>query len=169
MSAGRGWSLRTARPDDVGQVSALLERSYLPLWAGHYEAALLDAVAPLVTRANPRLLASGTFFVAMSDCGIAVGCGGWTHEAPGTGVLEDGIGHIRHFATDADWLRLGIGGAIIRRCIAEAKVEGLTTLMADSARGAELFYAAFGFQPLGPSAPMIGDTILPGTMMRLAL
>jgi GNAT superfamily N-acetyltransferase len=169
MGAARSWSLRTARPDDAEPVSALLDRSYPTLWAGHYDPDLLAAIRPLVTRANPRLLASGTFFVAIAADGRAVGCGGWTHEAPGTGILTEGVGHIRHFATDPDWLRLGIGAAMLRRCIDEARVAGLAVLMADSARGAEGFYATFGFEAEAPSAPVIGEVVLPGTLMRLVL
>lgn len=169
MCAARSWSLRVATPDDADAVSALLERSYPVLWRGHYAPALIEAVRPLVTRANPRLLASGTFFVVTRDGGQAVACGGWSHEAPGTGERTPGVGHIRHFATDADWLRRGMAGAVLRRCIEEAGAAGLAALMADSALGAERFYAAFGFEPLGPSAPLIGGHVLPGTVMRLDL
>jgi len=156
-------------PDDAEPVSALLDRSYPALWAGLYDADLLEAVRPLVTRANPALLASGTFFVAVSDRGMVVGCGGWTHEAPGTGALTTGTGHIRHFATDPLWLRRGIGAAMLRRCIDEARAAGLESLLADSARGAERFYAAFGFEAQEESAPVIGGHVLPGTLMRLVL
>lgn len=169
MNAERSWSLRTARPEDAEAVSNLLARSYPLLWTGRYEPALLDTVLPLVTRANPRLLASKRFFVAISEEGPIVGCGGWSLEAPGTGERAPGIGHIRHFATDADWVRHGIGRAILSRCTADAAAEGVRTLLADSAKGAEAFYAAFGFVPQGPSAPLIGGVVLPGTMMKLVL
>lgn len=169
MADARSWSLRVATPDDAGQVSALLDRSYSTAWASFYEADLIAAVRPYVTRANPKLLASGTYFVAMSDGGLAVGCGGWTHEAPGTGALADGVTHIRHFATDPEWLRLGIAGAMLRRCMVEAKAGGAATLFADSARGAELFYASFGFETVGPSNPVINGHVLPGILMKRTL
>lgn len=169
MAPDRRWSLRVATPDDAEAVSALLARSYPPLWVGHYPDDLLAAVLPLVTRANPRLLASGTFFVVESCDGLAVGCGGWTRETPGTNIVIPGTGHIRHFATDAAWLRQGIAAAMLTRCIEEARAAGLTALLADSAFGAERFYAAFGFVAESETAPMIGDVILPGTQMRLIL
>jgi len=165
----RSWSLRVARPGDAKAVSALLDRSYPIAWQGIYESALIDALRPLVTRANPLLLASGTFFVVESVDGMAVGCGGWSPEAPGTRAIVPGTAHIRHFATDPDWLRLGIGAAMLGRCIEEARAGGFRWLMADSAHGAERFYAASGFEVQGPSAAQIGDHILPGTMMRRAL
>lgn len=169
VTAEQRWTLRVAMPGDIDQVSALLDRSYNQLWASHYDADVIAAVRPFVTRANPKLLSSGTYFVVTAPDGLAVGCGGWTHEAPGTGALEDGIAHVRHFATDPDWLRLGIAGAMLRRCIAEAKASGAGTLFADSAHGAEAFYASFGFETLRPSAPNINGHILPGILMRLAL
>lgn len=158
-----------AGPGDAAQVSALLDRSYPTIWAGHYEPALIAAVRPFVTRANPALLASGTYFVAMAEEGKAVGCGGWTREAPGTGMLEPGVAHIRHFATDPDWLRQGIGRAMLHRCIVEAKADGAASLFADSAYGADGFYGALGFEPVGPSNPVIGGHVLPGLLMRLVL
>jgi GNAT superfamily N-acetyltransferase len=166
---GVGWSVRIARPEDAAAVSALLERSYPTLWADHHPPELLAAVIPAVTRANPILLASRTFFVAVTPQGDAVGCGGWTREAPGTGEVEEGVGHLRHFATDPQWLRQGIGAAIVAQSIAGAREARLTTLMADSACGAEAFYAAAGFVFERVSAPLIGGVILPGTMMRLSL
>src|SRR5688572_17098748 len=75
MSAAQSWSLRVATPADADTVSALLDRSYPTLWASHYEPALIEAVHPFVVRANPKLLASGTYFVAIVEDGLAVGCG----------------------------------------------------------------------------------------------
>jgi hypothetical protein len=43
-----------------------------------------------MTKANPKLLASGTFYVAQSLHGEIVGCGGWTREQPGTGEVVQG-------------------------------------------------------------------------------
>jgi N-acetylglutamate synthase-like GNAT family acetyltransferase len=169
MPDARSWSLRVATPDDAAQVSALLDRSYGTIWVGHYDPDLIATVRPFVTRANPKLLASGTYFLAEAPDGLAVGCGGWTHEAPGTAALEDGVAHIRHFATDPDWLRLGIAAAMLRRCMAEAKASGAVTLFADSALCAEGFYGAFGFEVQGPTAPLINGHPLSGVLMRLAL
>lgn len=169
MADARSWSLRVATPADADAVSALLDRSYSTMWASYYEPALIAAVRPFVTRANPKLLGCGTYFVVMAQDGLAVGCGGWTHEAPGTAVLAAGVAHIRHFATDPAWLRLGIASAMLRRCIAEAKAAGATTLFADSARGAEAFYTAFGFETQEESAPLIGGHVLPGILMRRPL
>jgi GNAT superfamily N-acetyltransferase len=164
------WSLRTAQPDDAGAISALLGRSYPLIWKSHYAPDMLAAVLPLVTRANPSLLASGRFFVAMAACGeLAVGCGGWSAQWPGSERADPCISHARHFATDTRWLRKGIGQAILDRCAKDAKAAGFVMMLADAARGAEPFYAASGFEPAGLSSTVIGGTPVPGTMMKRLL
>lgn len=163
------WSLGTAQPVDADAISALLERSYPLIWKSHYPPAILAAVLPLVTRANPSLLASGRFFIAMVEGKLAMGCGGWSAEWPGSERVDPGVCHARHFATDAHWLRKGIGRAIFDRCINDAKAAGFATMLVDSARGAESFYAALGFSPVGPSNTVIGGMALPGTMMMRLL
>lgn len=58
--------LRTATPDDRAAVSDLLDQSYRVLMAGAYPADLLAQALPLITKANPVLLAAfsaGTVFV----------------------------------------------------------------------------------------------------------
>ena len=100
-------SVKVARPDDAAGVERVLRASY-PLMAAAYEAALLTCALPVMTRASPRLLAGGSYFVA-EMAKLVVGCGGWSHEKPGTSLVEPGVGHIRHFATDAAWVGRGIG------------------------------------------------------------
>jgi len=169
VTKAQGWTLRAATPGDARAVSALLGRSYTDDWARHYEPALVAALRPRLVRANPGLLASGTYYLAVTDDGLPVGCGGWSREAAHTGDIEAGVAHIRHFATDASWIRRGIASMMLTRCIAEVGGEGVTTLFADSARGAAAFYERFGFENMGPSAPTMGGHVLPGFTMRLAL
>ncbi|MBA4174894.1 MAG: GNAT family N-acetyltransferase, partial [Hyphomicrobium sp.] len=57
----RRLSIRVATPEDREAVTRLLQRSYPALMAGSYEPAVLAAALPLMTQANPALLASGTF------------------------------------------------------------------------------------------------------------
>jgi GNAT superfamily N-acetyltransferase len=164
------WSLRTAQPDDADAISALLGRSYPLIWKSHYAPDMLAAVLPLVTRANPSLLASGRFFVVMAAYEeLAVGCGGWSAEWPGSAGADPGLCHARHFATDARWLRQGIAQTIVDRCVKDATAAGFETMLVDSAKGAEPFYIACGFVPIGPSNTFIGGRPIPGTMMKRPL
>ena len=63
----RRLSIRVATPEDREAVTRLLQRSYPALMAGSYEPAVLAAALPLMTQANPALLASGTFVVAVAE------------------------------------------------------------------------------------------------------
>jgi hypothetical protein len=67
------YQARAARPADSDAVSALLSASYSTLLTTRYDGDLLQHALPLITKAQPTLLASDTYY---------------EREA-----------HIRHFAT----------------------------------------------------------------------
>jgi GNAT superfamily N-acetyltransferase len=113
--AEKPYALRVAGPADAEAVTALLAASYPALLAAAYTADVLAATLPLMTKANPRLLASGTYYVAEADGGSLAGCGGWTAEMPGSGEVVPGVGHIRHFATHPQWTRRGVASAMLVR------------------------------------------------------
>jgi GNAT superfamily N-acetyltransferase len=170
MSKDGEYSLRAATPTDGEGVSALLEASYPQLLAPDYDPRLLAAALPLMTKANPRLLASGTYYVAETGGDAVVGCGGWTVEAPGGGESRPGIGHIRHFAIHPEWTRRGIGRALLDRCVEQARAHGIKNLECFSTLTAEAFYRSAGFVTLGPvNVPMSPTIALPSVRMRLSL
>lgn len=51
--------IRVATVGDDREVSTLLDASYSTLLRGHYKNELLIVALPLMTKANPHLLASG--------------------------------------------------------------------------------------------------------------
>jgi N-acetylglutamate synthase-like GNAT family acetyltransferase len=128
MIDGSTHSIRIARPSDSDAVSALLEASYSTLLAARYDHEMLSRALPLMTRANPTLLASGTYYVAESDQGNLVGCGGWTTARPGGGEIIEGEAHIRHFATHPEWVGRGIGTSLLARCFSDARPLGIRKL-----------------------------------------
>src|ERR1700746_1588642 len=95
-------SVRVAQPEDFEALCSLLLASYSKLLAGHYARDLLETALPFVTRANPALLASGTYYVAEIG-GVPVGCGGWSPARPGSGETVQGEAYVRHVATAPDW------------------------------------------------------------------
>src|SRR5438034_469872 len=118
ISVSTDFQVRLATPDDEAAVDRLLAASYPRLSAGAYEAQAFARALPFMTKANRRLLASGSYFVAQVSAGpprvresagfpsppvggvrksCLVGAGGWTRERPGTAEVEDHLGHIRHF------------------------------------------------------------------------
>src|SRR3989337_2491981 len=100
-------NIRPSVPGDLEELSALIAAAYRELDPSHYPVGQLAAALPLMSKANPKLLASGTYYVAEIG-GEAAGFGRWPFEAPGTGALAEGVAHIRHFATHPDHLRKGI-------------------------------------------------------------
>ena len=136
-----------ARPEDADAVSDLLARSYGGLFNDWYDAPTLTAALPIMTRANPALLASDGWFV-VEEAGKLIGCGGWSKEEPETGAIVPGEGHGRHFATDPEHLRRGVGRSIWDASVAQAKAQGVSRMIVYSSLPAESFYASLGFRPV---------------------
>lgn len=150
--------LRVAVPGDLAAVDALLSRSYPRLLAPDYPPSILVTALPLISRARPELLASGTYYVAEETDGTIIGAGGWTPGAPADGVVTGRVGHVRHLVTDHRALRRGVGRAIMERAFASARDAGCQALDCLSTRTAVPFYAAMGFVEVAP----VTITLRPG-------
>ena len=143
-------TVRPAGPADIAAVDLLLARSYPVLLKPDYPPSVLVTALPLISRAQPALIASGTYFVAEAE-GIILGAGGWTAARAGGG--SDGTGrrgHVRHVVTDHRRIREGIGRTLMTRVLEDAAGAGVTAMTCLSTRTAVPFYQALGFQPLGP-------------------
>lgn len=165
-------SVRAARQDDAAAVTALLEACYPALMAPHYDPAVLAKALPLMCRANPALLASGTFHVAEDTEGAVIGCGGWTLARPGApdDPVDPALGHIRHFATHPAAVRQGVARGIFDVCTGQARAAGVRRFECYAALGAEPFYGAMGFRVAGPMEVAMGpDLRFPSTRMEMAL
>jgi GNAT superfamily N-acetyltransferase len=155
------FTIRRAWPDDAEAVGELLRASYPPLMAAGYPADVLERALPAMMKANPLLLRSGTYHLAVADDGTVVGCGGWTREPPGPPCqpIDPKVGHIRHFATHPGYLRRGVGTALLDRCIEEARVAGVRRLECLSSLVAERFYASVGFRPVSSRAVILAPGV----------
>jgi GNAT superfamily N-acetyltransferase len=142
--------IRIAKPTDSDAVGALLASSYSSLLGASYDSEKLSRALPHITKANPALLSCGTYYVAETDTGNVVGCGGWTAEKPGSGEITEGEAHIRHFAVHPQWVRRGIGTSLLARCFNDARSLGIRKLHCLSTLNAVRFYEAFGFDAVGP-------------------
>lgn len=150
--------IRAAHPDDAAAVTEILARAYPTLMAPSYAADVLALALPAMTKANPELLASGTYYVA-EDAGGLFGCGGWTAEEPGSRTIEGRLAHLRHFATDPDMARRGIGRLIFGRCAFDAMGQGMTRFQAFAGLNAEPFYQSLGLSRLKVIDVQLGPTI----------
>ena len=163
-------AIRVTTSKDAQSISDLLETSYPALMQDSYEEPVLAAGLSLICRANPSLLASGTYYIAETEDKVVVGCGGWTRERPGQGDVVPGLGHVRHFATHPAWLGQGIGRAIYLVCEQEARRAGVTQLECYSTMNAEGFYTALGFKYVGRFDVNLSNSVsLPGILMRRSI
>jgi N-acetylglutamate synthase-like GNAT family acetyltransferase len=137
------------------------------LLARSYEADTLKLALPFIVKANPTLLASGTYYVAEVEPGSLVGCGGWTPAKPGSDEIVEGEAHIRHFAVHPGWTKRGIGTALLTRCITDARLGGIHKLHCFSTLNAEPFYRASGFRTIGLINVRMGPAIaFPSVLMQ---
>jgi GNAT superfamily N-acetyltransferase len=165
--AEAGYEVSIATAEDALGVTALLEACYPPLFAKGYDDATLKTALPRMIVANPRLLASGNFFIAVEHRGAIVGCGGWSRERPGSNESVAGEGHVRHFATHPAFLKRGIGRAIFARCKEQAMAQGIRRFDCYASLVAVDFYRALGFSAVGPMDLNLGPGVsIPGVLMR---
>lgn len=138
-------AVRIARPGDLAAVDAVLARAYPRLLKPDYPPSVLVTALPLISRAQPSLLASGTYFVAEEDGGQVVGAGGWTKDRSSAE-----LGHIRHVVTDDRVTRQGVARAVMERVFDTARSKGIAHLLCFATRTAVPFYEAMGFATIGP-------------------
>ncbi len=163
-------TLRIATPADADVVSEVLGNAYPALMAASYDPQTLALILPAMTRANPALLASRSFYVQETAGREIVSCGGWTRAAPGTGGIEPGVAHLRHFGTRVDWTGRGLGKAIFERCERDALAGGVRTFRCFSSLNAEPFYLALGFASVGRiDVDMRNGATCPTVVMTRAL
>ena len=99
-----------------------------------------------------------------------IGAGGWTRDGPGSGKIEAGVGHIRHFATHPDWTGRGIGRALVDRCVSEARSQRIARFECYSSLNAVDFYTRMGFKNVRPvELPFGGDLMMLAMLMECQL
>ncbi|MEM9969630.1 MAG: GNAT family N-acetyltransferase [Pseudomonadota bacterium] len=138
-------TMRVAGTGDLPGIDAMLRASYPRLLKNDYPPSVMVTAVPLISRAKPALVASGTYFVAEAG-GEIVGAGGWTHAAPPGWSEARKVGHIRHVVTDYRHVRRGIGRALMSRVLDDARAAGMVRLECLSTRTAVPFYATCGFR-----------------------
>ena len=146
--------IRPSTAGDLAKVDALLARAYPKLLKHDYAPSVLVTVLPLISRAQPALLRTGTYYVAETTDGSIVGAGGWTKDQKQTG-----LGHIRHVVSDDRLQRQGVGRALISHALDTARAAGIRQMECWSTFTGVAFYEAMGFRQLGPIDVPLRDGI----------
>lgn len=152
------FTLRIATRKDITAVDMLLSRAYPRLLKADYAPSVLVMALPKISRAQPDLVTSGTYYLIEED-GVLLGAGGWTANAPGQGGITRGVGHIRHVVTDDRATRRGVGRKLMDFIAHTAREQGLRRLSCLSTLTAEPFYHAVGFKTLKPVTIPLGTGI----------
>ena len=143
-------TIRPAGLRDLAAIDGLLAQSYPALLKHDYPPSALVTALPLIARANPRLIASATYFVATDETGQIIGAGGWTWTGPQGGAGPRDLAHVRHVVTDHRRVRTGIGRALMTHVFETARAAGAGRLDCQSTLTAVPFYARLGFREIGP-------------------
>ncbi|WP_127900895.1 GNAT family N-acetyltransferase [Solirhodobacter olei] len=152
-------TVRPAEPADMAAIDAVMARSFPRLLKEAYPPSIRVLAVPRFARVNPRLVGSGRYYVALGEGGRIIGAGGWS---AGAGEAAE----VRHVATAPDYLRLGVGRAILSRVIEAAAAAGVRRLDCLATRNAVPFYAAIGFVALGPvEVPLAAGISFPAERM----
>ncbi|MEO1540888.1 MAG: GNAT family N-acetyltransferase [Pseudomonadota bacterium] len=156
--------IRRATPDDAEAVGALYRASYPEGFKSAYDVRTCEVFLPILVKPSNLLLRSGRFYVLEREGG-QVACGGWSVEDPGTGEVEEGVGHIRHLAVHpACWGR-SFGAQLVLHCLAAARDAGHTRMKVASSLNAAGFYARMGFVPVGQAILKHGRATFVSTRM----
>jgi GNAT superfamily N-acetyltransferase len=173
LTPGQGsFVVRVAVSADTARVDALLRRAYPRLLKADYPPSVMVLAIPLISRAQPGLVACGTYFVVEDEDAGIIGAGGWTRARPGGGAEKSDArtGNVRHVVTDDRQVRRGVGRSLMTHIFQSAQIAGIGWLDCMSTRTAVPFYTAMGFKDLGPIVISLGPGIaFPAVAMRRSL
>lgn len=142
-------TLRRTTHADLAALDLMLSRSYPALLKADYPPSTLVLALPLISRAQPRLVTSGSYWCAESE-GLLLAAGGWSWGGPQGGASPTHMAHVRHVVTDHRHTRKGIGRALMGQVLDDARRAGARLLDCQSTLTAVPFYAALGFREIGP-------------------
>ncbi len=165
------FTLREARPDDVGRIEEVIAASVRGLARGIYDERQIELSIGSVFGVDHQLIADRTYFVAESGDRV-VGCGGWSKrktlfgasvysESRDSNLLdpETDAAKIRAFFIHPDASRQGIGRAILDRCETEAMANGFRKAEMMATLPGVPLYEACGYGKGESVAVPVGDGV----------
>src|SRR5437588_5931984 len=159
--SGVKFEIRTATPADRETIQQLIAISARELSRGYYSEEQVTAALNSIYGVDSMLIEDGTYFVAEAD-DMIVGCGGWSKRKTlfggdqfskrDAGLLDPRLepAKIRAFFIHPNFVRQGIGRAILDRCEVEAARNGFISLELMSTLPGVEFYIACGYVATDP-------------------
>ena len=156
------WPVRIATREDIARIRPLMDRSIRELLRPYLPPEAVEASFEIMGL-DTQLIDDGTYF-AIDDAGRIIGCGGWSRRAtlfggdhtsgrsPTLLNPETDAARVRAMYTSPDYVRRGVGRAILVACERAATAAGFkrTELMATMA--GEPLYRACGYSVIEPAS-----------------
>ena len=174
-------TIRVAGFDDIDAIRQLMKVAIDRLQEGYLTPAQI-AVSHRFMELDTQLIRDGTYFIAEID-GVMAGCGGWSYRATLYGgddsaVARDPVkldptrepARIRAMYTSPDFIRRGVGRAILQASEDAARAAAFTTAELMATMSGVPMYEASGYQTVEAIAtdPIHGVSV-PLQRMRKAL
>jgi GNAT superfamily N-acetyltransferase len=166
----RSFRLRAATIEDVSGIRALIDASVRSLQAGDYSAAQIDASLATVFTIDSRLIADGTYFVALAEDNSLAGCGGWSKRKTlygGDHQVERVEPELLDPATDAAkvraifvhprFARMGLGSTILKASEEAAMKAGFRRFEMGSTLTGVALYTLKGYREVDRVMVPVGD------------
>ena len=151
-------ALRPAALTDLAALHTLIPASVRALSRDFYTETQIESAIRFVFGPDTLLIADSTYFVAETEDGVLVGCGGWSKRRTLYGgdqakAAEDPQldpahepARIRAFFVHPAWARRGIASQIMAACVEAARAAGFSALELVATLPGEPLYRAFGFE-----------------------
>jgi GNAT superfamily N-acetyltransferase len=180
-SPATSWSIRLATVGDAPLLEELIDQSVRKLQAPTYSDKQIEMALALVFGVDTQLIRDRTYYVAAAG-NVIVGCGGWSRRKTLFGGDQaasrddefldpaSDAAKVRAMFVHPDWVRRGIGRAILGECEAAAAAAGFRTVELASTLAGVPLYEATGYVAVEPIAvPLADGESLPVIRMRKRL
>ncbi len=154
----REWTLRRAREEDIPAIAKLIPLSVRGLQAQYYSPAQMEAAIGSAFGVDEQLIRDRTYFVAETEDGSVVGCGGWSKRQTLYGshhhhaIRDDSeldpardAARVRAFFVHPEWARRGIAGLILETCEQDIRAAGFSRIELAATLPGVPFYEATGY------------------------
>ena len=151
--------LRVATSEDVVGIRVLIDASVRGLQAGDYSAAQIEGALATVFTVDSRLIADGTYVVALTEGGELAGCGGWSFRKTlygGDHQIETIVPERLDPAVDAakvraifvhpKFARMGLGSLLLEAAESAAVAEGFKRFEMGSTLTGVTLYSLKGYR-----------------------
>jgi GNAT superfamily N-acetyltransferase len=146
------FQIRVAVDADIPAIREVIQASVRELQAGDYTSAQIEGALATVFTVDSRLIADGTYLLALDEDRVA-GCGGWSYRKTlygGDQQLETIESSVLDSATEAakiraifvhpDYTRMGLGSLILKAAEEAAAAAGFRRLeMGSTLTGVPLY------------------------------